>query len=69
MSDLHIGSWNVAGVGEEHVGVFIELLSDHYPWDFLLMQEAFRRAEGIELEGGHGLFTSSKIAGGLRCPA
>ena len=66
---MHIGSWNVAGVGKERIGVFIEQLSDHYPWGFISMQEAFRRKEGVELEGNHALFTSSTLVGGLRCPA
>ena len=67
--DLHVGSWNVAGLAEDEVDTFIDQVSDHYPWDILMLQEGFRRSEGIALASKHLLFTSGQISGGLRCPA
>ena len=64
-----MGTWNVAGIVEEQFDLFVEQLSDHYPWDFILLQETFQRTEGIQLGAGHVLFTSSTLLGKLRCPA
>ena len=36
---------------------------------FLLLQEAFRRTEGIESSYNHAIFTGGVLRGGLRCPA
>ena len=60
---------NVAGLAEDEVDNFIDPVSDHYPWDVLMLQEGFRRSEGIALASNHLLFTSGQISGGLRCPA
>ncbi|CAE8695540.1 unnamed protein product, partial [Polarella glacialis] len=37
-------------------------------WDFILIQEGFRRLDGIST-GEHVLFTPPELCGGLRCPA
>ena len=66
---MHVGTWNVAGIGEAVLGSFVEQLSDNFPWDVLFLQEAFCRTEGIDVEFNHYLFTSGTRAGGLRCPA
>ena len=37
-------------------------------WDVLLLQECFRKLDGVNV-GAHELFTPSELLGGLRCPA
>ena len=61
--------WNVAGIAEEQLDTFLQQVSDNQPWDVLLLQEAFRRTDGIASEWEHLIFTTEAIWGGLRCPA
>ena len=68
-SYLHVGSWDVAGLGESDIDDFISQISDHYPWDVVMLQEAFTRAEGISTNSGHMVFPCQSTAGGLRGPA
>ena len=37
-------------------------------WDVLLLQECFRKLDGVNV-GSHELYTPSELLGGLRCPA
>ena len=67
--ELYVCTWNVSGISLEHFDTFIDQLNDHDPWDVLLLQEAFRCVEGIEVPYGHLLFTPESLFGGLRCPA
>ena len=66
---MHVCSWNVAGLAEDDLQEFESQVSDHYPWDILLLQEAFVRSEGIAAPSRHMLFTSGLSVGGLRRPA
>ena len=43
----------------------ISMLAD---WDVLMLQECFRKLDGVTV-GAHELFTPSELLGGLRCPA
>ena len=67
--ELYVCTWNLAGIAVRDVNLFIEQLSDNYAWDFVMLQETFTQAAGIELEGNHELFVSSLSDGGLRQPA
>ena len=51
--ELHVCTWNVAGIAVRDVNLFIEQLTDNYAWDFVMLQETFTQAAGIELEGNH----------------
>ena len=31
ISELHVGSWNVAGIAEADFDLFVAQVSDHYP--------------------------------------
>ena len=64
-----MGTWNVAGLAEDEIEIFITQLSDNYEWDFVCLQEAFSRTEDIEFEGGHVMLTCGSRSGGLRIPA
>ena len=59
--ELHVGTWNVAGLGEDSIDLFIEQLSDHYTWDVVCLQETFTRTDGIEFSSGHLLFLSRTL--------
>jgi hypothetical protein len=59
----------VAGVAEGELDTFISQIGDNYSWSVLLLQEAFVRTEGIVIDGGHQVYTSTELEGGLRCPA
>ena len=37
-------------------------------WDVLLLQDCFRKLDGVNV-GTHELFTPSELLGGVRCPA
>ena len=43
----------------------ISMLTD---WDVLLLQECFRKLDGVSV-GAHKLLTPCELLGGLRCPA
>ena len=70
-------SWNVAGVPLEEIGAFLKHTRDIHPWDFLCLQEAFRKTDGIATCSCKFacecprpvIFTPQSLQGGLRCPA
>ena len=66
---LCVVSWNVAGIPLDDLDVWLQQVSDHFPWDLICLQEGFKRLNGIEIRGGHGIFTSCRQLRGLRSPA
>ena len=60
--------WNVAGLSEDLTDIFLSQISMLTDWDVLLLQECFRKLDGVNV-GSHELFTPSELLGGLRCPA
>ena len=56
-------------MAEGELDTFISQIGDNYSWSVLLLQEAFVRTEGIVIDGGHQVYTSTELEGGLRCPA
>ena len=48
--------------------IFLSQISMLTDWDVLLLQECFRKLDGVNV-GAHELFTPSELLGGLRCPA
>ena len=65
---LKVLSWNVAGLAEDCTDIFLSQISMPADWDVLLLQECFRKLDGVDV-GVHELFTPSELLGGLRCPA
>ena len=65
---LKVLSWNVAGLAEDCTDIFLSQISILADWDVLLLQECFRKLDGVNV-GAHELFTPSELMGGLRCPA
>ena len=65
---LKVLSWNVAGLAEDCTDIFLSQISMLADWDVLLLQECFRKLDGVNV-GAHDLFTPSELLGGLRCPA
>ena len=65
---LKVLSWNVAGLAEDCTDIFLSQISMLADWDVLLLQECFRKLDGLNV-GAHELFTPSELMGGLRCPA
>ena len=65
---LKVLSWNVAGLSEDSTDIFLSQISMLTDWDVLLLQECFRKMDGVNV-GAHELFTPSELMGGLRCPA
>ena len=65
---LKVLSWNVAGLAEDCTDIFLSQISMLVDWDVLLLQECFRKLDGVNV-GAHELFTPSELLGGLRCPA
>ena len=65
---LKVLSWNVAGLAEDCTDIFLSQISMLADWDVLLLQECFRKLDGVNV-GAHELFTPSELMGGLRCPA
>ena len=65
---LKVLSWNVAGLAENCTDIFLSQISMLADWDVLLLQECFRKLDGVDV-GVHELFTPSELLGGLRCPA
>ena len=66
---LCVVSWNVAGIPLDDLDVWLQRVSDHFPWDLICLQEGFKRLNGVEIRGGHGVFTPCRQLGGLRSPA
>ena len=66
---LKVLSWNVAVLAaEDCTDIFLSQISMLAGWDVLLLQECFRKLDGLNV-GAHELFTPSELLGGLRCPA
>ena len=65
---LKVLSWNVAGLAVDCTYIFLSQISMLADWDVLLLQECFRKLDGVDV-GVHELFTPSELLGGLRCPA
>ena len=65
---LKVLSWNVAGLAEDCTDIFLSQISMLVDWDVLLLQECFRKLDGVDV-GVHELFTPSELLRGLRCPA
>ena len=66
---LCVISWNVAGIPLDDLDVWLQQVSDHFPWDLICLQEGFKRLNGIGIRGGHGIFTPCRQLGCLRSPA
>ena len=65
---LKVLSWNVAGLAENCTDIFLSQISMLADWVVLLLQECFRKLDGVDV-GVHELFTPSELLGRLRCPA
>ena len=65
---LKVLSWNVAGLAEDCTDIFLSQISMLADYDVLLLQECFRKLDGVNV-GAHELFTPSELLRGLRCPA
>ena len=65
-------SWNLAGLAEDSLEPFLACTSMTMRWDVLLLQETFRKLEGLETESCQ-IFTPENILGrahgGWRCLA
>ena len=64
---LKVLSWNVAGLSEDSTDIFLSQISMLTDWDVLLLQECFRKLDGVNVDA-HEVFTPSELLGGLRCP-
>ena len=60
---LKVLSWNVAGLAEDCTDIFLSQISMLADWDVLLLQECFRKLDGVDV-GVHELFTPSELLGG-----
>ena len=71
-TSFRLVSWNLAGLAEDSMEPFLACTSLTMRWDVLLLQETFRKLEGLETEGCQ-IFTPGNIPGrahgGWRCPA
>ena len=65
---LKVLSWSVAGLSEDSTDIFLSQISMPTDWDLLMLQECFRKLDGVNV-GAHELFTPPELLGGLRCPA
>ena len=65
---LKVLSWNVAGLSEDSTDMFLSQISMVKDWDVLLLQECFRKLDGVNV-GAHELLTPCELLDGLRCPA
>ena len=65
---LKVLSWNVACLAEDCTDIFLSQISMRTDWDVLLLQECFRKLDGVDV-GTHEFFTRPELLGGLRCPA
>ena len=57
---LKVLSWNVAGLAEDCTDIFLSQISMLVDWDVLLLQECFRKLDGVDV-GVHELFTPSEL--------
>ena len=71
-TSFRLVSWNLAGLAEDSMEPFLACTSLTMRWDVLLLQETFRKLEGLETEGCQ-IFTPGNLPGrahgGWRCPA
>ena len=51
-TSFRLVSWNLAGLAEDSMEPFLACTSLTMRWDALLLQETFRKLEGLETEGG-----------------
>ena len=58
----------MAGLSEDSTDIFLSQISMLTDWDVLLLQECFRKLDGVNV-GADELFTPSELLGGLRYPA
>ena len=58
----------MAGLSEDSTDTFLSQISMPTYWNVLLLQECFRKLDGVNV-GAHELFTPSELVEGLRCPA
>ena len=65
---LKVLSWNVAGLSEDSTDIFLSQNSMLTGWDVLMLQECFRKLDGVNV-GAHELVTPPELLGGLRCLA
>ena len=65
---LKVLSCNVAALARDCTYIFLSQISMLPDWDVLLLQECFRKLDGVNV-GAHEFFTPSELLGGLRCPA
>ena len=56
-------SWNVAGMAEDSTDIFLSQISMLTDWDVLLLQECFRKLDGVNV-GAHELFTPCELLSG-----
>ena len=57
----------MAGLSEDSTDIFLSQISMLTDWDVWLLQECFRKLDGVNV-GTHELFTPCQLMGGLRCP-
>ena len=52
----------MAGLAEDCTDIFLSQISMLADWDVLLLQECFRKLDGVDV-GVHELFTASELLG------
>ena len=58
----------MAGLSEDSTDIFLSQISMLTDWDVMLLQECFRKQDGVNV-AAHELFTPSELVRGLQCPA
>ena len=61
-TSFRLVSWNLAGLAEDTLEPFLACTSLTMRWHVLLLQETFRKLEGLETEGCQ-IFTPGNIPG------
>ena len=62
---LKVLSWNVAGLAEDCADIFLSQISMLADWDVLLLQECFRKLDGVDVGAArfvHAVRTRGRIA-------
>ena len=59
---LKVLSWNVAGLSADSTDIFLSQISMLTDWDVLLLQECFRKLDGVNV-GAHELLTPCELLG------
>ena len=65
---LKVLSWSVAGPSQDSTDIFLSQISTLTDWDVLLLQECFRKLDGVNV-GAHEPLTPSELVRRLPCPA